>query len=391
MTNLLTILLILLNLAFAQLNAKLIADDFEKPLYVTNYPNDNEILLVLEQEGIIRIIKENNITKTPFLNISDRVHQPLYPADEMGMLGIAFDPNFNENHFFYINYVNKDWYSIISRFKVNGKLGNPQSEEILIKLKQPYPNHNGGSIEFGPDGYLYIGFGDGGSSGDPENRAQNLSNLFGKILRIDVNTEKGYKVPTDNPFYNLDTAKKEVWNYGLRNPWRVTFDKKTGDMYIGDVGQWDWEEINYQSSDNKGGLNFGWNILEGNHCYKEHKLCESKDVTFPIFEYPHDANYVKTLIGWTQKDVNGCSVTGGYVYRGKNKPKLYGRYFFGDYCTGKVWSLKNNNGEMDIKEHTNELLKTMNKKQFYLSSFGEDQEGELYLIDYSGDLYSITK
>ena len=391
MINLFAIIIILSNLIIAQLDAKLIAKDFEKPLYVTNYANDNELLLVIEQEGIIRIIKENNITKTPFLDISDRVHQPLYPADEMGMLGIVFDPNFNENHFFYINYVNKDSYSIISRFKVNGKLGNPESEEILIKLKQPYPNHNGGSIEFGPDGYLYIGFGDGGSSGDPENRAQNLSNLFGKILRIDVSTEKGYKIPIDNPFYNLDTAKKEIWSYGLRNPWRFTFDKKTGDMYIGDVGQWDWEEINYQSSDNKGGVNFGWNILEGNHCYKEHKLCESKDVTFPIFEYPHDANYLKTLIGWAQKDVNGCSVTGGYVYRGKNKPKLYGRYFFGDYCTGKVWSLKNNDGDIDIKEHTNELLENMNKKQFYLSSFGEDQEGELYLIDYSGSLYSITK
>ena len=391
MINLFIIIIIFSNLVIAQLDAKLIADDFEKPLYITNYPNDNDILLVIEQEGIIKIVENNQITKIPFLDISDRVHQPLYPADEMGMLGIAFDPNFNKNHFFYINYVNKDSYSIISRFKVIEKLGNSQSEEILIKLKQPYPNHNGGSIEFGPDGYLYIGFGDGGSSGDPENRAQNLSNLFGKILRIDVRTEKGYKVPTDNPFYNLDTAKKEIWSYGLRNPWRITFDKKTGDMYIGDVGQWDWEEINYQSSDNKGGLNFGWNILEGNHCYKEHKLCESKDFTFPIFEYPHDANYLKTLIGWAQKDVNGCSVTGGYVYRGKNKPELYGRYFFGDYCTGKVWSLKNNDGDIDIKEHTNELLKTMNKKQFYLSSFGEDEEGELYLIDYSGALYSITK
>ena len=385
------LIILIFSFILPQLEAKLISGNFEKPLYVTNYPNDNEVLLVLEQEGIIRIIKENNITKTPFLDISDRVHQPLYPADEMGMLGIAFDPNFNENHFFYINYVNKDWYSIISRFKVNEKLGNPQSEEILIKLKQPYPNHNGGSIEFGPDGYLYIGFGDGGSSGDPENRAQNLSTLFGKILRIDVNTEKGYKVPTDNPFYILDTAKKEIWSYGLRNPWRITFDKKTGDMYIGDVGQWDWEEINYQSSDNKGGLNFGWNILEGNHCYKEHKLCESKNLTFPIFEYPHDANYLKTLIGWAQKDVNGCSVTGGYVYRGENKPELYGRYFFGDYCTGKVWSIKKDAPDLDIKEHTDELLKAMNKKQFYLSSFGEDEEGELYLIDYSGVLYSITK
>ena len=385
------LIILIFNFILPQLEAKLIADDFEKPLYITNYPNDNEMLLVLEQEGIIKIVENNKITKNYFLDISDRVHQPLYPADEMGMLGIAFEPNFNENHFFYVHYVNKDSYSIISRLKVNEKLGDPKSEEILIKLKQPYPNHNGGSIEFGPDGYLYIGFGDGGSSGDPENRAQNLSNLFGKILRIDINTEKGYKAPADNPFYNLDTAKKEIWSYGLRNPWRFTFDKKTDDMYIGDVGQWDWEEINYQSSDNKGGLNFGWNILEGNHCYKEHKLCESKNLTFPIFEYPHDANYLKTLIGWAQKDVNGCSVTGGYVYRGKNKPELYGRYFFGDYCTGKVWSIKKDDPDLDIKEHTDELLKAMNKKQFYLSSFGEDEEGELYLIDYSGVLYSITK
>ena len=387
------LIILIFNFILPQLEAKLISTDFENPLYMTNYPNNNQKLLVVEQNGIIKIIENNKIQKIPFLDISNKVHQPLYPADEMGMLGLAFDPNFNQNNFFYINYVNRKEYTIISRFKVKDNLGNAESEEILIKLKQPYPNHNGGNIEFGPDGYLYIGIGDGGSSGDPENRAQNLSNLFGTILRIDINTDKGYKIPVDNPFYDSAYAKKEIWSYGLRNPWRFTFDKKTGDMYIGDVGQWDWEEIDFESHDSKGGLNFGWNILEGNHCYKEHKLCESKDFTLPIFEYPHDANYLKTLIGWRQKDVNGCSVTGGYVYRGKNKPKLYGRYFFGDYCTGKVWSLKNNdqNGNIDIKEHTNELLKTMNKKQFYLSSFGEDEDGELYLIDYSGNLYSITK
>ena len=386
------LIILTFNFIFPQLEAKLIAKDFEKPLYVTNYPNNNEMLLVVEQAGIIKIVKNNNITKSPFLDISNRVHQPLYPADEMGMLGLTFDPNFNENGFFYVNYVNRNFYSVISRFKVNEQLGNPQSEEILIKLKQPYFNHNGGSIEFGPDGYLYIGFGDGGSVGDPENQAQNLSNLFGSILRIDVNTEKGYKIPIDNPFYNLDTAKKEIWNYGLRNPWRFSFDKKTGDMYIGDVGQYDWEEIDYQPYNSAGGLNFGWNILEGTHCYKKNdELCNSKDTVLPIFEYPHDANYLKTLIGWTQADTHGCSVTGGYVYRGKNKPELYGRYFLGDYCTGKVWSLKNTNGGLDIKEHTSELLETMNKKQFYLSSFGEDEEGELYLIDYFGALYSITK
>tara|TARA_B100000029_G_scaffold346664_1_gene339009 strand:- start:263 stop:1483 length:1221 start_codon:yes stop_codon:yes gene_type:complete len=401
-------IILIVSFIFPQLEAKLIVDDFEKPVYVTNYPNNNQKLLVIEQEGIIKLVQNNKIIKTPFLDISDRVHQPLYPADEMGMLGMTFDPNFNKNKFFYINYVDRDSYTTISRFTVNQNLGDPDSEEILIKLKQPYPNHNGGHLEFGPDGYLYIGLGDGGSSGDPENRAQNLSNLFGSILRIDVNTEKGYKIPIDNPFYNAETTrmerdklnnlklliidiKKEIWSYGLRNPWRFSFDKETGDMYIGDVGQWDWEEINFESYDSKGGLNFGWNILEGKHCYKEHKLCESKDMILPIFEYPHDANYAKTLIGWAQPDRYGCSVTGGYVYRGKNKPELYGRYFFGDYCTGKVWSLKKEHPDLDIKEHTDELLKGINKKQFYLSSFGEDSEGELYLIDYFGGLYSITK
>ena len=386
------LIILIFNFIFPNLEAKLIIDDLEKPLFVTNYPDNNKILLIIEQEGKIRIVENNNTNENYFLDISNKVHQPLYPADEMGMLGMAFDPNFKENGFFYVNYVNRDSYSIISRFKVIENLAIPESEEILIKLKQPYPNHNGGHIAFGLDGYLYIGIGDGGSSGDPENRAQDLSNLFGSILRIDVNTKEGYKVPIDNPFYNLNEAKKEIWSYGLRNPWRFSFDKKTGDMYIGDVGQWNWEEIDFEPYDSNGGLNFGWNILEGNHCYKdENKLCESNNTTLPIFEYPHDANYLKTIIGWTQSDRYGCSVTGGYVYRGKNKPELYGRYFFGDYCTGKVWSLKKEHPDLDIKEHTDELLRGMNKKQFYLASFGEDEDGELYLIDYSGALYSITK
>ena len=174
------------NLLLPQLEAKLIAKNFEKPLYVTNYPNNNNKLLVLEQEGIIQIVENNIVSEIPFLDISNRVHQPLYPADEMGMLGLAFDPNFNENNNFYVNYVDRDGFTIIARFKVKQNLGDKSSEEILIKLKQPYPNHNGGFIEFGPDNYLYIGVGDGGSVGDPENRAQNLSNLFGTILRIDV-------------------------------------------------------------------------------------------------------------------------------------------------------------------------------------------------------------
>ena len=381
-----------LSLLFPQLDAKLIGHGLNEPLYITNYPNNTDKLLVLEQEGIIQILEKESLSKIPFLNISDRVHQPLYPADEMGMLGLAFDPDFNKNGNFYINYVDKNGFTIISRFKVEENLGNKNSEQILIKLKQPYPNHNGGFIEFGPDGYLYIGLGDGGSAGDPENRAQDLSNLFGTILRIDVSNHEHYKIPEDNPFYANNEFKPEIWHYGLRNPWRFSFDKETGDMYIGDVGQHNWEEIDFQPANSNGGLNFGWKILEGTHCYpKDDGNCLKEEMTPPLFEYPNDANYFKTIIGIKQKKMQGCSVTGGYVYRGKNKPELYGRYFFGDYCTGKVWSLKNNNGDLEIIDHTQELLDKMNKGQFYLSSFGEDENGELYLVDYAGEIYSITK
>ena len=380
-----------LNFLIAQFEAKLIAKGFENPLYLKIYPTDDNMLLIVEQNGIIKIIKNNEKIEAPFLDISDRVHQALFPADEMGFLGLTFDPNFINNNYFYVNYVDKDDYTTISRFKVKNNLGDPTSEEVLLKLKQPYMNHNGGCIEFGPDNYLYISIGDGGSAGDPENRAQDLSNLFGTILRIDVNTEKGYKIPEDNPFYKHKKFKEEIWHYGLRNVWRFSFDKETGDMYLGDVGQNNWEEINFQVADDNGGMNFGWKILEGTHCYPEDiKNCSSENTELPIFEYPNDANYLKTLIGWRQSDVHGCSVTGGYVYRGKNKQELYGRYIFGDYCTGKVWSLKNVDGKIELKEHTKELLESMNKKEFYLSSFGEDNTGELYLVNYSGEIYSIT-
>ena len=391
---LLRLLLIFLfvNKLFPQIEAKMIAKNFDKPIYIKNYPGYINRLLVVEQGGIIKIIEKNTVLDIPFLDISDRTHQPVYPGDEMGMLGLAFDPNFETNKYFYVNYVDEDDFTIISRFIVKNKLGNADSEEVLIKLKQPYMNHNGGFIEFGFDGYLYISVGDGGSAGDPENRAQDLSNLFGTILRIDVNKDKGYHIPKDNPFINNNKIKKEIWHYGLRNVWRFSFDRATGDMYIGDVGQNNWEEINFQASDSKGGLNFGWNILEGTHCYPDdNQGCLKDNTVLPLFEYPNDANYFKTLLGWKQSNMQGCSITGGYVYRGNNMPDLFGRYFFGDYCTGKIWSLKNDNGDIDLKDHTEELLESMDNKGFYLSSFGEDEKGELYIVNYSGQVYSITK
>jgi glucose/arabinose dehydrogenase len=383
---------LIINIIYPQLTAKFIAGDFNEPLYLKNYPGKPDTLLILEQEGIIQLIYNNKKSQIPFLDITDRVHEPWYPADEMGFLGLAFDPNFKNNGRFYVNYVNDNSETIISRFNTKGEIGDKNSEEILISLKQPYPNHNGGFLEFGPDGYLYISIGDGGSTGDPDNRAQNLSNLFGTILRIDVNTKEKYLIPKDNPFINNSNVKKEIWHYGFRNVWRFSFDKLNGDMYIGDVGQNNWEEINFIMANSKGGSNFGWSILEGNHCYPEdNNKCNSQNTVMPLFEYPNDANYLKTIVGITQSKMHGCSVTGGYVYRGSKKPELYGRYFFGDYCTGKVWSLKNNNGNIDIIDHTIELLEGMNKKQFYLSSFGEDENGELYIIDYTGDVYSVTK
>jgi len=392
MKKLLLIALLMAGSMFAQIKAKLIAENFDKPLYITNYPGYNNQLLVVQQDGIIKIIEDKKVQITPFLDISDRTHQPLYPADEMGMLGFTFHPQFNENKYFYVNYVDKDDFTVISRFTVHNKLGNVDSELILIKLKQPFMNHNGGSIEFGLDGYLYISVGDGGSAGDPDKRAQDLSNLFGTILRIDVNNNMSYLIPKDNPFYNDKGIKQEIWHYGLRNVWRFSFDKITGDMYMGDVGQNNWEEINFQHAKSKGGLNYGWNLLEGMHCFPDdNQECSKDNLVLPIYEYPNDANYYKTLIGWKQPKMHGCSVTGGYVYRGRNIPALYGRYFFGDYCTGKIWSLNVDKEKLDLIDHTDELLESMNKNEFYLSSFGEDEGGELYIINYSGEVYSITK
>ena len=384
------IIAIFFNLLICQLEANLIASDFNQPLYICSLPGSKS-LLVLEQDGLIKIIEDNKIKEQPFLDISDRVHQTWYPADERGLLGLAFDPNFKENKSFYLNYVNQEGYTIISRFKTHNNKAIPNSEKKILELKQPYMNHNGGFLEFGPDNYLYVSIGDGGSAGDPENRAQDLTNLFGTIIRIDVTDKESYSIPIDNPFYNHEDFMGEIWHYGLRNVWRFSFDSENGDMYLGDVGQNDWEEIDFQPSNHQGGMNFGWNIFEGNHCYAENKKCNSFNAELPIFEYPSDANYAKTIVGWDQPEMHGCSVTGGYVYRGANKPELYGRYFFGDYCTGQVWSIKNDDSNMDLINHTDELLTAMNKSEFYLSSFGQDENNELYLIDYNGDIYSITK
>tara|TARA_X000001036_G_C20681380_1_gene806025 strand:+ start:1720 stop:2790 length:1071 start_codon:yes stop_codon:yes gene_type:complete len=349
---------------------------------------DTEVVFVIEQDGFIRLIKDLELNKVPFLDITDRVQSPFYPGDERGLLGFALDPEFKNNGFFYVNYVDQNNNSIISRFSSKNLIANKDSENYILKVNQPYSNHNGGHLAFGPDNYLYISLGDGGSAGDPENRSQNLNSLLGKILRIEVN-EDSYSTPLDNPFKNRKDAKNEIWHYGLRNVWRFSFDRLNGDMYMGDVGQNNWEEVNFQLS-NQGGMNYGWNIMEGKHCFDTEVECDSLLYEKPIYEYPNNANYVKTLIGLKQPNTDGCSITGGYIYRGNDILDMYGRYIFGDYCTGKVWSFINDNGQIvDFRDHTQEVLSSMNKNSFYLSSFGESYNGELFLIDYNGSLYKI--
>ena len=383
--------IIVLIFSFLQADLKLlkINDGFIKPIYVTSLKLKYDYHFVVEQDGIIHILKNHKKNPNPFLDISDRVHQTFYPADERGLLGLAFHPKFSINGYFYVNYIDQEGYTIISRFQSNEMIVNMRSEKILLKILQPYSNHNGGHLDFGPDGYLYISVGDGGSSGDPENRAQNLDNYFGKILRIDVDQGDPYSIPTNNPFVGKKNVKEEIWSYGLRNVWRFSFDKLNGDKYFGDVGQNNFEEIDFESSSSKGGLNFGWKVMEGFHCF-EFSECDKKNLTLPIYEYPNNANYIKTLAGFKQKNRDGCSVTGGYVYRGNSIPELYGKYIFGDYCTGKVWSFNHDGLKINnFVNHTNTIMNSIDKKSFYLSSFGSSQDGELFLIDYSGILYQL--
>ena len=384
-----TCLIVFSDFIYSQIQAEKITDLLDKPIYATSIMLDAEIIFVVEQDGLIKLIKDLELAETPFLDITDRVQTPFYPGDERGLLGFALDPEFKKNGFFYVNYVDQNNTSIISRFSSTNLIANKSTERYMLKVEQPYSNHNGGHLAFGPDGYLYISLGDGGSAGDPEGRGQNLNSLLGKILRIEPK-ENSYDIPLDNPFYNTDnSAKKEIWHSGLRNVWRFSFDRLNGDMYMGDVGQNNWEEINYQESNQKG-INYGWNIMEGKHCFNPEVSCDSLLYEHPIYEYPNNANYIKTLIGLKQANRDGCSVTGGYVYRGDKMPEMYGRYIFGDYCTGKVWSFSNINGLIqNFKDHTADITKSMGEKSFYLSSFGEDYNGELFLINYNGSLYRI--
>ena len=365
-----------------------------KALYITQPSLEKNRLFVLNQKGLIHIIKNGKTLDEPFLDISDRVHGSLTPGSEEGLLGLAFHPEYKENGCFYVNYVDRNDTSVVSRFSVthHPETADKNSEKILLKLAQPFGNHNGGHLAFGPkDGMLYIGFGDGGKWGDPYDNAQNLNTLLGAILRIDVNSGDPYSIPVDNPFIGQKDKRPEIFCYGLRNPWRFSFDRETNDLIIGDVGQNLWEEISWTTWDVSKGANYGWRTMEANHCYNPEEFCDTTGLVMPVHEYPNNAAYMKILMGMDNSEATGCSVTGGYVYRGADNPHLWGTYIFGDYCTGRIWSFKLKDGKpVGFKNLRKELKKHSKDVPLFISSFGEDNLGELYVVDYLGAVYKFV-
>jgi len=371
-----------------ELKVMKLVEGLHKPIYLTAPENSSDTLFIVEQHGVVQRLINGEVATSALLNIRNRVHQPKMPGDERGLLGFALHPQFSKNGRIFVNYVNKKDSTVIAEYKVDPKtrIADEKKEKIILKFQQPYSNHNGGQLAFGPDGFLYIAVGDGGYAGDPHENGQNIETIFGTILRIDIDGKTPYEIPVDNPFLNEKKAKGEIYWYGLRNAWRFSFDANTGDLYIGDVGQSSWEEIDYLPAKSPG-ANFGWNKMEGAHCYPPGEDCEKDGLVLPIFEYPNNANFMKTLIGWDQNDAQGCSVTGGYVYRGSQIPELYGHYIFGDYCTGKVWSFIVKNG---ISQNFAEWKINGLEKDLYLSSFGEDGKGELYIVNHTGSIYKIS-
>ncbi len=344
-----------------------VVDGLTRPVHITHAGDDNAQLYVVEQPGRIRLLRDGAIVEQPFLDITDRVGSE---GNEQGLLSVAFAPDYSTSGFFFVNYTDKNGDTHVARFKVNEDRNTaaPDSELLILKIDQPYSNHNGGQLQFGPDKMLYIGMGDGGSQGDPENRAQNLQELLGKLLRIDVSkasAEQPYAIPSDNPKWEGDNARPEIWAMGLRNPWRFSFDRATGDLYTGDVGQNEIEEVDFQPA-NTGGMNYGWDLREGDQAYSGGE--KQPDFTDPITQYTHGEG--------------GCSVTGGYVYRGQAIAALQGVYVFGDWCSGNMWTLRRDaNGQWERMDQPN--------ANFQVSSFGEDATGELYALDLDGGIYKV--
>jgi glucose/arabinose dehydrogenase len=343
----------------------LAASGLDNPVGLVSANDGSGRLFIVEKPGRIRVVQGGALLPEPFLDISNRVGSS---GSEQGLLGLAFHPHYKDNDLFFVNFTNNAGNTVIARFQAADPAANtadPGSETDLLHVQQPFPNHNGGEVAFGPDGLLYLGLGDGGSGGDPQGNGQSTNTLLGKILRIDVDHGDLYAIPPDNPFAQ-GGGKGEIYAYGLRNPWRFSFDRATGDLWIADVGQNSWEEIDYLPAGSPPGANFGWNYREGLHAYQGNPPARLKLVD-PVAEYGHD---------------QGCSVTGGYVYRGAALPAWKGVYLFGDYCSGIVWGLSpRDNGGWQMTK----LFDT----GVNISSFGEDEAGVLYLVALSGEIYRL--
>lgn len=355
----------------AQVSAQEIAvvpviSGLERPTTITHAGDGSGRLFVLEQAGRVRIFANGQLLAAPFLDISAQVGC----CGERGLLGIAFHPQYASNGLFYLNYSNNSGATVISRWQVSADVNSalPGSESVLLTIAQPFSNHNGGQLAFGPDGYLYIGLGDGGGGGDPQNNAQDRQALLGKMLRLDVDSGSPYSIPASNPFAADDFTRDEIWALGLRNPYRYSFDRLTGELYIADVGQDAIEEVNRQTASSTGGENYGWRLMEGDNCFNPASNCNDGSLTLPAFQYSHGQGR--------------CSITGGYVYRGSALSGLQGNYIYGDFCSGEIFmaSQSGSSWSQEILQDTN----------LQISSFGEDEAGELYVASISGQVSKLV-
>lgn len=343
--------------------------EFDKPVALIFPDEISEAAYILEQSGRVLSVtlKDDEWMVKELLDLEDRVSDR---GREEGLLGLALSPNFPSEPYMYVNYTaSSPRRTVVSRFTVDSlelNMADAASEFVFLEVDQPYANHNGGQLAFGPDDYLYIGFGDGGSAGDPRDNGQDPGTMLGTMVRIDVNNLDStgtYAIPEDNPFIGKEWSRPEVWAYGLRNPWRFSFDRLTGELWAADVGQNEREEVNVIRS----GLNYGWNVMEGSLCYgRGNGGCSGEGLELPVTEYGRE---------------DGCSITGGYVYRGEDIPELYGSYVFGDFCSGKIWSYSPDTDQTALLTDTN----------LSISSFGEDRNGEIYVVSLDGGVYALVK
>jgi glucose/arabinose dehydrogenase len=346
----------------SSIDLELVAEGLESPLFAGHAGDGSGRLFVLEQAGRIRVVRDGLLVRAPFLDIAERISA----GGERGLLGLAFAPTFATDGRFFVDYTDRDGNTVVSEFRAPDPAADradPGSERVLLRIAQPFANHNGGALATGPDGLLWIATGDGGSGGDPLDNGQNLRTLLGKLLRVDPRPAAGapYGIPADNPFVDRAGARAEIWAYGLRNPWRFSFDRANGDLWIGDVGQGAIEEVDRWPAGSPGGPNFGWNTMEASACFDPAEGCDRAGLVLPVAEYGHD---------------RGCSVTGGYVYRGVGVPGLAGTYLYADYCAGTIWGLEAVAGTPAPRVLLDSGLS--------VASFGEDEAGELYVVDLAG-------